>query len=56
MVRALSEDRRVRVIEAVEAFLPARVDTEPEVTLAEPRERLWCEKGMPLAIGTLGRF
>ena len=106
MVRALSEDLRVRVIEAVEAgasrreaaarfgvsvssairwvavwrasgrtraaptggdlrsariethkaFLLAQVNAEPDVTLAELRERLRREKGVSVAISTLWRF
>lgn len=49
-------DLRSGWIEAHEAFLLAEVGTEPDVTLAELRERPWREKGVSVAISTLWRF
>lgn len=53
---AMGGDLRSGRIEAHKAFLLAEVDAEPDVTLAELRERLWRDKGVSVAISTLWRF
>jgi transposase len=53
---SMGGDRRSGRVEAHKAFLLAQVEAEPDVTLAELRERLWRERGLSVAISTLWRF
>ena len=49
-------DRRSDRIEAHADFLLAKVAATPDVTLAELRDALHCERGVGVAISTLWRF
>ena len=54
--RAQGGDRRSGRIEAEAAFLLARIEAQPDITLAELREALSREKGVLVAVSTLWRF
>ena len=54
--RVQGGDRRSDRVEAEAGFLLERVPETPDVTLAELREALWCERGLRVAVSTLWRF
>jgi transposase len=52
----LGGDRRSGRIEAEAGFILSQVAATPDITLAELAEKLRQERGLSVAIGTVGRF
>ena len=52
----IRDSRRSGRIEAQHAFLMAAIETKPDITLAELRERLIKERGEAFAISTIHDF
>ena len=54
--RKVGGDRRSGRIEAEASFILSQVAATPDITLAELAEKLRLERGVSVAIGTVGRF
>jgi transposase len=54
--KKLGGDRRSGRIEAEAGFILSQVAATPDITLAELAEKLRQERGLSVAIGTVGRF